>query len=239
MTQRDWNIPFEEMVRKGIHLGCKTNKWNPKMAPYILQKRQGIHITNLNKTINRLSLACDLIFDGASKGMLFLIVGSKDRNAPFVELFARKARCHYVNKKWLGGMLTNWSTTKMRLQKFRRLRAEQRMGKYRIPKDAAIAKRQLSTLERDLSGIKYMTRVPDIAIILDPQKEKKALRECISVGMTTICLTNTDCDPDMADIAIPANNRTSNSIQFFLKILLEAFLEGRARSRRNRSFEYS
>ena len=135
MTRRYWNIKLKEMMKAGVHFGHGTRKWNPRMASYISAERKGIHITNLTRTARFLSAACDLVFDAASRGKQFLIVGTKNEAADSVARAAIKARCHYVNKKWLGGMLTNWSTTKARLQKFGDLRMEQKMGRLnRLPK---------------------------------------------------------------------------------------------------------
>ncbi|MFS7892152.1 30S ribosomal protein S2 [Helianthus anomalus] len=128
MTRRYWNINLEEMMEAGVHFGHGTRKWNPKMAPYISAKRKGIHITNLTRTARFLSEACDLVFDAASRGKQFLIVGTKNKEADSVAWAAIRAWCHYVNKKWLSGMLTNWSTTEMRLHKFKDLRTEQKTG---------------------------------------------------------------------------------------------------------------
>ncbi|KAJ4699629.1 DNA-directed RNA polymerase subunit beta'' [Melia azedarach] len=199
-------------------------KWNPRMAPYISAKHKGIHITNLTRTARFLSEACDLVFDAASRGKQFLIVGTKNKAADLVVRAAIRARCHYVNKKWLGGMLTNWSTTEARLHKFRDLRTEQKTGRlHRLPKrDAAMLKRQLSRLQTYLGGIKYMTRVPDIVIIVDQQEEYTALRECITLGIPTICLIDTNCDPDLADISIPANDDAIASIRLILNKLVFA-----------------
>ncbi|THU42661.1 hypothetical protein C4D60_Mb00t08700 [Musa balbisiana] len=205
-------------MEAGVHFGHGTKKWNPRMAPYISAKRKGIHITNLTRTARFLSEACDLVFDAASRGKNFLIVGTKNKAADSVASAAIRARCHYVNKKWLGGMLTNWSTTETRLQKFRDLRAEQKMGKLnRLPKrDAAMLKRKLSALQTYLGGIKYMTGLPDIVIIVDQQEEYMALRECVILGIPTICLIDTNCDPDLADISIPANDDAIASIRLEL-----------------------
>lgn len=237
MTRRYWNIHLEEMMEAGVHFGHGTRKWNPKMAPYISAKRKGIHITNLTRTARFLSEACDLVFDAASRGKLFLIVGTKNKAADLVASAARRARCHYVNKKWLGGMLTNWSTTETRLHKFRDLRAEQKMGKFnRLPKrDAAMLKRQLSTLQTYLGGIKYMTELPDIVIIIDQQEEYTALRECIILGIPTICLIDTNSDPDLADISIPANDDAIASIRLILNKLVSAICEGSSSYIRNPS----
>ncbi|CAL4909978.1 unnamed protein product [Urochloa decumbens] len=190
MTRRYWNINLKEMIEAGVHFGHGIKKWNPKMAPYISAKRK------------------------ASQGKSFLIVGTKKRAADLVASAAIRSRCHYVNKKWFSGMLTNWAITKTRLSQFRDLRAEEKMGKFHhLPKrDAAILKRKLSTLQRYLGGIKYMTRLPDIVIVLDQQKEYIALRECAILGIPTISLVDTNCDPDLANISIPANDDTMTSI---------------------------
>ncbi|KAJ8419220.1 hypothetical protein Cgig2_032374 (chloroplast) [Carnegiea gigantea] len=203
MTRRYWNINLEEMMEARVHFGHGTRKWNPRMAPYIYAKWKGIHIINLTRTARFLLEACDLVFDAASRGKQFLIVGTKKKAADSVARAAIRARCHYVNKKWLRGMLTNWSTTEERLQKFRDLRIEQKTGRLaRLPKrDEAMLKRQLSHLQTYL--------------------EYKALRECITVGIPTICLIDTNCDPDLADFSIPANDDSIASIRLILTKLSE------------------
>nr|YP_010624739.1 ribosomal protein S2 [Stelechocarpus burahol]WBG68696.1 ribosomal protein S2 [Stelechocarpus burahol] len=236
MTKRYWKVDLEEMIKAGVHLGHGARKWNPRMAPYISANRKGIHITNLTKTARFLSEACNLVFDAASRGKHFLIVGTEKEVASSVASAAIRARCHYVNKKWIGGMLTNWSTTERRLYKFRDLRAEQKTGKLnRLPKkDAAIVKRQLSHLQRYLGGIKYMTGLPNIVIIVDQQKEYTALRECLILGIPTICLIDTNCDPDLADLSIPANDDARASVRLILNKLVSAICKGRSSSIRNR-----
>ncbi|KAL9419336.1 hypothetical protein AB3S75_037154 [Citrus x aurantiifolia] len=197
MARRYWNIHLEEMMEAGIHFGHGTQKWNPRMAPYISVKHKGIHITNLTQTARFLSESCDLVFDAASRGKQFLIVGTKNKAADLVTQAAIRARCHHVNQKWLSGMLTNWSTTETRLHKFRDLRTEQKGGRLNsLPKrDASILKRQLLRLQTYLGGIKYMMRVPDIVIVVDQQEEYTALRECITLGIPTICLIDTNMTP--------------------------------------------
>nr|WOC91934.1 ribosomal protein S2 [Utricularia pubescens] len=235
MTRKYSNTDLEEMLEAGVHFGHVTSKWNPKMAPYISAKRNGIHITNLARTARFLSEACDLVFDAARKGKQFLIVGTKTKAADSVARAAVKARCHCVNKKWLGGMLTNWSTTETRLHKFRDLRMEQKKGRLdRLPKrDAVVLKRQLSRLQTYLGGIKYMTGLPDIVIIVDQYEEYTALRECLTLGIPTISLIDTNCDPDLADISIPANDDAISSIRLILNKLVFAICEGRSSFIRN------
>nr|YP_009466391.1 ribosomal protein S2 [Genlisea pygmaea]YP_009466466.1 ribosomal protein S2 [Genlisea repens]AUN28446.1 ribosomal protein S2 [Genlisea pygmaea]AUN28521.1 ribosomal protein S2 [Genlisea repens] len=235
MTRRYSTTDLEEMMEAGVHFGHGTRKWNPKMAPYISAKRNGIHITNLTRTARFLSEACDLVFEAAHRGKQFLIVGTKTKAADSVGRAAVRARCHCVNKKWLGGMLTNWSTTETRLQTFRDLRMEQKMGRFtRLPKrDAAMVKRQLYRLQTYLGGIKYMTGLPDIVIIVDQHEEYTALRECITLGIPTISLIDTNCDPDLADISIPSNDDAISSIRLILNKLVFAICEGRSNYLRN------
>nr|YP_009407319.1 ribosomal protein S2 [Aldrovanda vesiculosa]ASA46323.1 ribosomal protein S2 [Aldrovanda vesiculosa]QBC71201.1 ribosomal protein S2 [Aldrovanda vesiculosa] len=230
MARRSWNINLDEMMKAGVHFGHPIKKWNPRMAPYISANNKGIHIINLTITAHFLSKVCDLLFDAASIGKQFLIVGTKKKAANSVAWAAIRARCHYVNKKWLGGMLTNWDTTKMRLQKFRDLRMKYKLRKLaRLPKrDAAMLKRQLSHLQTYLGGIKYMKRLPDIVIIVDQNKEATALRECITLGIPTISLIDTNCNPDLADISIPANDDSIRSIRLILTKLVIAICEGRS-----------
>nr|YP_009563390.1 30S ribosomal protein S2 [Bruinsmia styracoides]QAV59001.1 30S ribosomal protein S2 [Bruinsmia styracoides] len=230
MTRRYWNINLEEMMEAGVHFGHGTRKWNPKMAPYISAKRKGMHITNLTRTARFLSEACDLVFDAASRRKQFLIVGTKKKAADSVARASIRARCHYVNKKWIGGMLTNWPTTETRLHMFRDLIMKKKMGRLnRLPKrDAAMLKRQLSHLQTYLGGIKYMTGLPDIVIIVDQHAEYTALRECIILGIPTICLIDTNCDPDLGDISIPSNDDARASIRLILNKLVFAICEGRS-----------
>nr|YP_009435741.1 ribosomal protein S2 [Monopsis alba]ATG25743.1 ribosomal protein S2 [Monopsis alba] len=235
MPRRYWNINLEELMDAGVHFGHHIRKWNPKMAPYISAKRKGRHITNLIKTARFLSEACDLVFDAARRGKQFLIVGTTKKAADLVLRAAIRARCHYVNKKWLSGMLTNWSITETRLKKFRDLRITEKTGRLNRfrKRDAAILKRQLSHLQRNLGGIKYMTELPDIVIILDQHKEHTALQECITLGIPTICLIDTNCDPNLADLPIPANDDSISSLRFILNKLVFAICEGRSDSIRN------
>nr|YP_009414746.1 ribosomal protein S2 [Platycodon grandiflorus]ARR27751.1 ribosomal protein S2 [Platycodon grandiflorus]UBK12150.1 ribosomal protein S2 [Platycodon grandiflorus]UXO94448.1 ribosomal protein S2 [Platycodon grandiflorus]WCD61541.1 ribosomal protein S2 [Platycodon grandiflorus] len=236
MERKYWNINLEEMLEAGVHFGHDIRKWNPKMAPYISVNRKGRHITNLIATARFLSEACALVYDAARRGKQFLIVGTKRIAADLVFRSAIRARCHYVNKKWPNGMLTNWSTTEMRLQKFSDLSNKQKTGRLsRLPKrDVAILKRQLSHLERFLGGIKYMTKLPDIVIIVDQHEGYTALRECITLGIPTICLMDTNCDPDLTDLPIPANDDSISSIRFILNKLVFAISKGRSHSIKNR-----
>lgn len=228
-----WNINLEDMMEAGVYLGHQARKWNPKMAPYIFAERKGIHIINLTQTARFLTEACDLLFNTAKNGEQFLIVGTKYQAADLVALTAKKSRCHYVNQKWLGGMLTNWTTIKKRLKKLQELESLEAINGFdRFPKkEASNLKRQLAQLRKYLGGIRHMTKLPDIVIIIDQQHELTALKECLILGIPTICFVDTDCDPDLTDIPIPANDDSRASIQWILNKLTNSIREGRAFSK--------
>uniref|UniRef100_A0AAT9UUU6 Small ribosomal subunit protein uS2c n=1 Tax=Pallavicinia longispina TaxID=280536 RepID=A0AAT9UUU6_9MARC len=229
MKQKSWNIHLEEMMEAGVHFGHQARKWNPKMLPYIFTERKGIHIINLTQTARFLSEACDLVSNAASKNKQFLVVGTKYQAADLVASAASRARCHYVNRKWLGGMLTNWSTIETRLHGFRDLEEKKLTGAFdRLSKrEASNLERQLDQLQKYFGGIKYMRALPDIVIIIDQRKEFTAIRECIILGIPTICLVDTDCDPDVTDVPIPANDDARASIRWILNKLTLAIREGR------------
>nr|YP_009690556.1 ribosomal protein S2 [Lindsaea linearis]QEG57336.1 ribosomal protein S2 [Lindsaea linearis] len=233
MQRRNWNIDSEGMMRAGIHFGHQTQKWNPGMSPYIFTERRGVHILDLTQTARLLSEACDLVFDTAAEGKEFLTVGTKHQVADLVASAAAKSRSHYVNEKWLGGTLTNWSTTETRLRKYQYLKNEEDKGGFdRLPKqEAAILKRQLFRLKKCLGGIQYMSDLPDTVIITDQHEQSIALKECITPGIPTICVVDTDCNPDLVDIPIPGNDDARPSIRRILDKSTLAICEGRSNSK--------
>nr|YP_009033860.1 ribosomal protein S2 [Mesotaenium endlicherianum]AHZ11243.1 ribosomal protein S2 [Mesotaenium endlicherianum] len=228
MKEERWDLNLEEMMEAGVHFGHQARRWNPKMAPYIFTERKGIHIINLAQTARLLAEACALLTLAAKHKKQFLLVGTRYQAADLVAWGAKRARCHYVNQKWLGGMLTNWATMKTRLQRFRQLEFQEASGALQhLPKkEAAVRKRQLFQLRKYLDGMKYMTGLPDIVIILDQQQECTALQECLKLGIPTVCLVDTDSDPDLTDIPIPANDDARASIRWILGKLTNAIHEG-------------
>nr|YP_010290309.1 ribosomal protein S2 [Anarthria humilis]ULQ64075.1 ribosomal protein S2 [Anarthria humilis] len=252
MTRRYWNINLEEMLKARAHLGHDTQKWNPRMAPYISgkSKSKGIHIPNLVRTVRFLSEACNLVFDAASHGKNILIVGTNPKKrdiktkknkkkgfslkpiklkfkkevADSVASAARKARCHYVNNKWLRGMFTNWESTQDKIAMFNQLRKDERTGKAK--KARAIRRRKLSTLQRYLDGVQNMIDLPHIVIILNQKEEKMAVQECFVKGIPTICLVDTNCDPDLVNIPIPANDDEITPLRLILDKLVYAISLG-------------
>lgn len=233
MQRKNWNIELEGMMAAGIHFGHQTQKWNPRMSPYIFTEQKGVHILDLTQTARLLSEACDLVFDAAAEGKEFLMVGTKHQVADLIASAATRSQCHYVNEKWLGGTLTNWFTTEMRLRRFQYLQNGEDTGGFdRLPKqEAAILRGQLFKLKKCLGGIRYMSDLPDIAIITDQHEQSIALRECIILGIPTICVVDTDCDPDLVDIPIPGNDDARPSIRWILDKLTSAICEGRSNSK--------
>nr|YP_009555719.1 ribosomal protein S2 [Selaginella kraussiana]AZU95836.1 ribosomal protein S2 [Selaginella kraussiana] len=230
MIAKHWNIRLEDMMGAGVHFGHQARRWNPKMAPHILAERKGIHIIDLTQTARLSSEACGLAAEAASKGKHFLIVGTKDQAADVVGSAATRAQCHYANDKWLGGMLTNWSTVEARLRKMEELEIEA-AGSYEYSDGRAVTLgRQLTRLRKRLGGIRYMEKLPDVAIIIDQRKESTAIRECAILGIPTICLVDTDCDPDLASVPVPANDDSRASIRWIPGKLTQAIREGRNRS---------
>nr|YP_009549521.1 ribosomal protein S2 [Histiopteris incisa]AYW16680.1 ribosomal protein S2 [Histiopteris incisa] len=233
MQQKNWNIDSEGMMAAGIHFGHQTQKWNPRMSPYIFTQRKGVHILDLTQTARLSSEACDLVFDAAAEGKEFPTVGTKHQVADLVASAATRSQCHYVNEKWLGGTSTNWFTTETRLRRFQYLQTGEDTGGFdRLPKqEAATLRGQLFKLKKCLGGIQYMSDLPDIATIADQHEQSIALKECIIPGIPTIRVVDTDCDPDLADIPIPGNDDARSSIRWVLDKPALAICEGRSNSK--------
>nr|YP_010933312.1 ribosomal protein S2 [Streptofilum capillatum]WKT08538.1 ribosomal protein S2 [Streptofilum capillatum]WKT08637.1 ribosomal protein S2 [Streptofilum sp. BC4-VF8pt]WKT08736.1 ribosomal protein S2 [Streptofilum sp. ZNP2-VF4pt] len=221
-------ISLDEMLEAGVHFGHLARRWHPKMAPYIYTKRNGIHIIDVVQTARLLSVACRLVRDAAKRGETFLFVGTKRQAADTIAIEATRSNCHYVNHRWLGGMLTNWSTIKSRIERLKDLEARESDGALELlpKKDAAVLKKQLQKLRKYLNGIKNMKRLPDAVILVDPNREMNAVQECIKLGIPIICLVDTNCDPGVADLPIPANDDAITSIQWVLGRLADAIYEG-------------
>nr|ANP26544.1 ribosomal protein S2 [Thismia tentaculata] len=224
MKKRYWNIKFKEMMEVGIHFGHgirNRNKIHGKITHtynYYYYMRVSIHILNLTRTAHFLLEACELVLHAANKGKNFLIVGKKKKHNSIVSI-AKKNRCHYFKKKWLGGLLTNWYTIEIKLLNLRNLEVEQKGN-------TAILNKLKIFFQTFLVGIKYMIRLPDIVIIFGLQENYKILRECTYMGITTILLKKCNSNTALADILISANEDALASIQLILKKLVFYINEG-------------
>ncbi|MEM1241141.1 MAG: 30S ribosomal protein S2, partial [Cyanobacteria bacterium P01_H01_bin.26] len=208
--------------------GHQTRRWNPKMDQYIFTARNGVHIIDLVQTAQLLDNAYSFVRSSAERGQKFLFVGTKRQAAGIVAEEASRCGSYYINQRWLGGMLTNWTTIKTRVERLKELERMQETGALalRPKKEAAVLRRELEKLQKYLGGIKLMRRLPDVVIMVDIKREYNAVQECQKLGIPIVSLLDTNCDPDVVDIPIPGNDDAIRSIKLILGSLANAIYEG-------------
>ena len=218
-----------ELLEAGVHFGHQTQRWNPKMKPYIYGARNGIYVIDLRKTTTLLDEAYDLVREYAAKGRNVLFVGTKKQAAEVVEAEAKRAGAYYINRRWLGGMLTNFETIRGRVNKLKELEEFISNGYIdKLPKkEVAQINRQLSKLSKTLGGIKDMRGLPDLIFVIDQEKEDIAIAEANKLGIPVICLADTNANPDGISHIIPGNDDAIRSIQLITSKLADAVLEGK------------
>lgn len=221
-------VDLAQLLESGVHFGHQTRRWNPKMAPYIFTSRNGVHIIDLVQTAQLMEEAYRYIRTSAERGQKFLFVGTKRQAAGIIAQEAARCGSYYVNQRWLGGMLTNWATIKTRVERLKELERMQETGALamRPKKEGAMLRRELEKLQKYLGGIKLMRRIPDAVVIVDTRREYNAVQECQKLGIPIISLLDTNCDPDVVDIPIPANDDAIRSVKLILGKLAEAIYEG-------------
>lgn len=221
-------VSLAELLEAGVHFGHQARRWNPKMFPYIYTERNGIHIIDLVQTAQLLTEAYDFVKDCSSEGKKFLFLGTKRQAAGIIAQEAIRSNSYYVNQRWLGGMLTNWVTIKSRVERLKEFEKKEESGLIdQLPKkEAATMRRELEKLKKHLDGIKNMKKIPDIVIIVDQKRETTAIQECMKLGIPTICILDTNCNPEIVDIPIPANDDAIRSIQLIISKIADAILEG-------------
>ena len=250
-------INIEEMVQRGVHLGHPTSRWNPKMAPYIYTKRNGVYIIDLMKTVEQLKSVSNILKNLSAQGKTFLFVGTKRQASENISRVAFECNSFYVNQRWLGGMLTNWKTIKKSLHTLQSFtekeglekenernsslhtRAKQKVHDIALPlqsnerfkrvtkKEVTQFKKRKDRLEKYLGGLKGMTNLPDVVIIVGQSEEMNAVLEAQKLGITTISVLDTDCNPTLSDFFVVANDDSIKSLEFILNIFLQAILEGK------------
>ncbi len=222
-------ISLAEMLESGVHFGHQTRRWNPKMSPYIYTERNGVHIIDLVQTAELMEEAYDYVRSSSENGKKFLFVGTKRQAAGIIASEAARCGGYYVNQRWLGGMLTNWATIKTRVDRLKTLEDRESSGyfDYLPKKEASVLRRELTKLRKYLGGIKAMRRVPDVVILVDQRREYNAVMECRKLDIPIVSLLDTNCDPDLADIHIPANDDAIRSIKLIIGKLADAIYEGR------------
>lgn len=222
-------ILVRELIEAGVHFGHRASRWNPKMRPYIYGRRNLIHIVDVRETIRGLLRARTYLQQLAGGGSLVLFVGTKRQASETVEQQALRCGMPYVSDRWLGGTLTNFRTIRSRLtrlEELEALRASDRISTYSKKMQSALS-REYRKMYRNLNGIRSMNRVPECLVLIDPKKEKNAILEARKLGITTIALIDTDCDPDLIDLPIPGNDDSIRSIELIAKLLADAVSAGK------------
>ena len=223
-------VLVKELIEAGVHFGHRASRWNPKMRPYIYGRRNLIHIIDVRETIRGLIRAKKYVSQVAAGGSLVVFVGTKRQASETVERESLRCGMPYVSDRWLGGALTNFRTIRSRLARLEELdalKSGDQMGAYSKKMQSALNREHRKML-RNLNGIRTLNRLPECMVVIDPKKEKNAIREARSMGVTTIALIDTDCDPDLVDLPIPGNDDSIRSIELIVQQLADAILEGKA-----------
>jgi len=222
-------VTLGELLDAGVHFGHQSSRWNPKMFPYIYTEQNGIHVIDLVQTARLLTHAYNYVQKAAKEVKQFLFIGTKRQAANIIAEEAQRCGGYYVNHRWLGGILTNWSTVQNRVSYLKDLNKKEADGEFdRLPKkEAALLRREHDKLRQNLGGLTEMSQVPDIAIVVDPKRESTAVAECRKLGITIISILDTNCDPNMVDIPIPANDDAVRSIKLVISTLSDAIITGK------------
>jgi small subunit ribosomal protein S2 len=212
----------KQYVKASVHYGHPPKEWNPKMAPYILYAKYGYHILDLVKTSKLLRLAGNVLEKKAKKGGKFLFVGTNKLSSSIIPKQAKRCDSFYINYRWLGGMLTNWSTVQKQIERLKLLEQQELNGMFEnlSKKDYSQKRKEIEKLRRLFNGIKNMSSLPDVVIFTNQLKDTLAIQECLRLGIPTICIVDTNCNPDLIPYPIPANDDSSSSINFILNSLV-------------------
>lgn len=224
-------IKMKQMLETGVHFGHQTRRWNPKMRPFIFGARKGIHIIDLQQTVQLFRKAHDVIVDTVANGGSVIFVGTKRQAQEAVAEDAKRCGMFHVTNRWLGGTLTNFQTIKHRIERLKHLEAMFEDGTiHRFPKkEIAGMQRELDKLQAALGGIKSMEDLPQLAFVIDPKREELAIREFRKLGIPIVAVTDTNCDPDLVDYVIPGNDDAIRAIKLFVDSVADACQEGLAR----------
>ena len=222
-------ISMKQLLEAGVHFGHQTRRWNPKMKEYIFTERNGIYIIDLQKTVKKAEEAYNFVRSVAEAGDSILFVGTKKQAQESIEQEAKRCEMFYVNQRWLGGMLTNFKTIQTRIAKLRKIEKMEADGDFAyLPKKEVIKlKAEQEKLEKNLSGIKDMKKLPGAMFVVDPRKEHIAVMEARALGIPIVAIVDTNCDPDEVDYAIPGNDDAIRAVKLIASKMADAVLEGR------------
>ncbi len=222
-------LTMKDLLEAGVHFGHQTKRWNPKMKPYIFGARNGIYIIDLQKTVRMYRDAYAYVRDSVARGETVLFVGTKKQAQEPIAEEAKRCGMFYVNSRWLGGMLTNFTTIKKSIDRLRKLEQMRDERTYDVlpKKEVAALEREREKLERSLGGIKDMGKLPGCVFVIDTRKEKIAVGEAKRLGIPTVAVVDTNCDPDEIDYVIPGNDDAIRAIKLFTGKIAEAVIEGK------------
>ena len=220
-------ISMKQLLEAGVHFGRQTRRWNPKMKEYIFTERNGIYIIDLQKTVKKAEEAYNFVRSVAEAGDSILFVGTKKQAQESIEQEAKRCEMFYVNQRWLGGMLTNFKTIQTRIAKLRKIEKMEADGDFAyLPKKEVIKlKAEQEKLEKNLSGIKDMKKLPGSMFVVDPRKEHIAVMEARALGIPVVAIVDTNCDPDEVDYAIPGNDDAIRAVKLIASKMADAVLK--------------
>ena len=222
-------VAMKQLLEAGVHFGHQTRRWDPRMAEYIFQARNGIHIIDLQKTSKKLDEAYNFVREQAEEGKTILFVGTKKQAQECMKEAAEKCGMYYVDKRWLGGMLTNFDTIQKRIQRLKDLEAMAEDGTFEVlpKKEVILLKKEMEKLERNLGGIKDMNELPGVIFLVDPKKERIAVLEAKKLGIPTVGLVDTNCNPEDVDYVIPGNDDAIRAVKLIADVMANAVIEGK------------
>lgn len=223
-------VTMKDLLECGVHFGHQTRRWNPKMKKYIFGVRKNIHIIDLQKTLRYFRYTYNIVRDAAAEGKTIMFVGTKKQASETLKAYADSVNAPYVNYRWLGGMLTNFSTIKKSIRKLEIIEEMESSGQIDLltKKEKLMIQRKKEKLTQYLGGVRHLKKAPDMIFVIDAAKEKIAVAEARRLGIPVVAPLDTNCDPDMVDYPIPGNDDAIRSIQLFCKEMAEAITEGRA-----------
>ena len=222
-------ISMKQLLEAGVHFGHQTRRWNPKMAPYIYTERNGIHIIDLQKSVGMVDIAYKAVSDIVAEGGTILFVGTKKQAQDSIQAEAERCGMYYVNQRWLGGMLTNFKTIQSRVARLEAIEKMEEDGTFeRLPKKEVIAlRKEHEKLEKNLSGIRNMKKLPDIIFVVDPKKERICVQEAHILGIPLIGICDTNCDPEELDYVIPGNDDAIRAVKLIVSKMADAVIEAK------------
>jgi small subunit ribosomal protein S2 len=222
------SISMKELLEAGVHFGHQTKRWNPKMKPYIFGARNGIYIIDLQKTVRYFKSAYNFVRDSVQNGNTVLFVGTKKQAQDSVSEEAERCGMHYVNQRWLGGMLTNFATVKQSIDRLKRIDAmfEDSTIEAYPKKEALQFEKEREKLQKILGGIKGMNKLPGLMFVIDPKNEEIAIQEANKLGIPVVAIVDSNCDPDPIDYVIPGNDDAIRAIRLLSSKMADAVIEG-------------